>query len=270
MKNLKYKFINMVIIVLLIQIINLLVFNCISIATTGDIKDTYDVILFWGQSNMTGYCGLNYDEETANRHQANIETKRDYRYKYQDSNSVNNYSKKTGIDKEFLANSVQMNWVKISQEKNTVFDYNYLNNKLIELNENTQKVGELLKYDSGSKKLIKAEWNDYSIQKSYGTNIVPQFCKTYYQKTGHKVVCVLAGNGGEQIANFLPSTDEDYGEKTKQNKQKKMMRTTTRSNSESSCASIHKYCTLFPPNKYLFHYFPSYSEFFHILLHYFQ
>ena len=218
MKNLKYKFINMVIIVLLIQIINLLVFNCISIATTEDIKDTYDVILFWGQSNMTGYCGL-YDAKKAKENGTKNETERDKRYEYWDSNSVNNYSKKTGIDKEFLANSVQMNWVKISQEKNTVFDYNYENNKLIELNENTQKIGELLKYDSGSKKLIKAEWNDYSIQKSYGTNIVPQFCKTYYQKTGHKVVCVLAGNGGEQIANFLPSTDEDYGEKTKQNKQ---------------------------------------------------
>ena len=89
MRNLKYKFINMVIIVLLIQIINLLVFNCISIATTEDIKDTYDVILFWGQSNMTGYCGLNYDEETANRHQAYIETKRDYRYEYWLSKTYN-------------------------------------------------------------------------------------------------------------------------------------------------------------------------------------
>ena len=198
---------------IIMQCVMLCTFNNYSSAVMNE--DVYDVILFWGQSNMTGYCGI-YDAKKAKENGTKNETERDERYEYWDSNSVNNYSKKTGIDKEFLANSVQMNWVKISQEKNTVFDYNYLNNKLIELDEKTQKVGELLKYDSGSKKLIKVtepNWSDYSIQRSYGTNIVPQFCKTYYQKTGHKVVCVLAGNGGEKIANFLPSTDTENHDK---------------------------------------------------------
>ena len=41
---------------LLIQFVQPLIFNSISIAATQ--QEVYDVILFWGQSNMTGYCGL--------------------------------------------------------------------------------------------------------------------------------------------------------------------------------------------------------------------
>ena len=32
--------------------------------------------------------------------------------------------------------------------------------------------------------------------------------------------------------------------------------------SEDTCVSVHMYCILFPPNKHLFHYFPSLWEFF--------
>ena len=218
MKNEKYK--NKIIIAFfIIQLIGTMLFNnaIVKAETLSTSQEKYDVILFWGQSNMTGYCGLYNTDEKAKQKGSNNEIKADPRYNYLDNNSVTDYANKTGIDKEFLSKSVQMNYVKISQEANTVFDYNYITNSLVELNENTKYIGELLKYDSTSKKLIKPiDYTSYSIQKSYGTNIVPQFCKSYYQKTGHKVVAVLASNGGEKISNFLPSTDSDYGDQNKQ------------------------------------------------------
>ena len=214
MKNMKFRMTSIVIIFfILIQFIEPLMFNSISIATT---QEVYDVILFWGQSNMTGYCGLYNTDAKAQQKGSNNEAKADPRYNYSDSSSVRNYSQKTGIDEEFLSNSQQMNWVKITQEPNTVFDYVYSTNKLTELTENTKYVGEILKYNKNTKKLEVPTDSTYSIQKSYGTNIIPQFCKTYYQKTGHKVISVLASNGGEKLANFLPSNDSDYGDSNNQ------------------------------------------------------
>ena len=211
MKNKKYRILSIIIIMfLLIQFVQPLIFNSISIAATQ--QEVYDVILFWGQSNMTGYCGLYNTDAKAQQKGSNNEAKADPRYNYSDSSSVRNYSQKTGIDEEFLSNSQQMNWVKITQEPNTVFDYVYSTNKLTEITENTKYIGETLKYNKNTKKLEVPSDSTYSIQKSYGTNIIPQFCKTYYQKTGHKVISVLASNGGEKLANFLPSNDSDYGD----------------------------------------------------------
>ena len=211
MNKIKIRFISILtIFLILIQFIIPFTFNNISSAATN--KDVYDVILFWGQSNMTGYCGKYDTDAKAEEKGSNNESKPDPRYTYSNSSSVSAYSTKSGIDKEFLSNSVQMNWVKISQTSNTVYDYKYTTNKLVELTADTKNLGEKLIYNSSSKKLEVPTGAPYSIEKSYGTNLIPQFCKTYYQKTGHKVVAVFAANGGEKLANFLPSTDSDYGD----------------------------------------------------------
>ena len=166
-------------------------------------EDVYDVILFWGQSNMVGSCGNRTYEKSA-----------DTRYTNTNSSSVKAYSKKSGIDETFLSNSVRMNYVKITQTPNTVYEYNYLQNSLNEINQNTEYLGEKLVYNSG--KLITPTDSKYSIQKSAGTNIIPQFAKTYYEKTGHKVIVVFAANGGEKISHFLPSTDSEYDDANNQ------------------------------------------------------
>lgn len=181
---------------------------CMSNAAETDEKEIYDVILFWGQSNMTGYCGSYEGERT-----------KDTRYNYADASSVKAFSEQTGIDEEILSNSVKMNYVKVQQEPKTTYEYYYIGDKLQELSEETQYSGEQLKYNSSTKKL-EATTSPYSIQISDGTNVIPQFCQTYYneycKKTGHKVVAVLASNGGEEIENFLPSTDTEYGDSSNQ------------------------------------------------------
>lgn len=54
-----------------------------------------------------------------------------------------------------------------------------------------------------------------SLSQSYGTNLIPAFCKTYYENTGHKVIAVMAAKGGESIGNYLPFSDEDYADNEK-------------------------------------------------------
>lgn len=187
----------------LINIVSIFfVILCINNSKVFATSDVYDVILFWGQSNMTGYCGIKPEEEKA-----------DTRYQYDNQNSVQQFSKITGIEEEILRSTPYMNWSKIKQKDNTVFEYNYTANLLKEITEESKKFGEFVKYDASSEKLIAADKEDYSLQESYGTNMISQFCQTYYEKTGRKVVVVLASNGGEKIESFLPSTDGEYLDK---------------------------------------------------------
>ena len=181
-----------------------------SYATAED-NDVYDVILFWGQSNMVGYCGVKKEEQ-----------KVDPRVK------SSNYSTYTGINQEIInvikTNNDPMNHVSVNIPSGCAYEYKSLQKGLSEINAETQYLGEPLLYrnNNGIIELeevaqLKGNINSsvFSSQESYGTNMIPQFCKTYYEKTGHKVVAVMVANGGEPIANFLPSTDVNYGEKDK-------------------------------------------------------
>lgn len=173
-------------------------------------EDIYDVVLFWGQSNMTGYAGrYSWEKEADSRIT-----------KY----GIDNFSNLTGINKNIIENTVAVNYVKIKQTPNTVFEYMYsekLNKDgktrgyLKELNENTINIGQKLTYNPQTGLL--ENYNSkkhkyYSIQKSGGTNVIPQFCSEYYKRTGRKVIVVMCSNGGEKIANFLPSTDKSYAD----------------------------------------------------------
>ena len=214
MSKLKIKYISILIIFLILaQFVMTLHFYNISFAENT--QDIYDVILFWGQSNMMGCCGV-FDGETRQSGETTRKERSepDPRYDRSDSNSVASFSNMTGISQEFLINAEKMNFVKIAQTPETVYEYQYTTNKLIELTENTQYIGEDLVYNSNTKKLetVDNTTSLRSIQKSFGTNMVQQFCKTYYQRTGHKVVAVFAPNGGQKIANFLPSDDPEYAD----------------------------------------------------------
>ena len=144
---------------------------------------------------------------------------------------IEKFSKLTGIREEILKNTVNVNYTNFEQVSGTAFEYIYSNEinsdkktrgELKELNENTIKVGQKLTYNKETGLLEKYNskiHSYYSIQKSYGTNMIPQFCNQYYAKTGHKVVVVMCANGGEPISNFLPSNDKDYGERNETKKQ---------------------------------------------------
>lgn len=160
----------------------------------------YDVVLFWGQSNMVGYAGIKEPEK-----------QRDTRYDYTDNNSIKRFASETQISPMLLQNSTQMNYTKINQTSQTAYEYLYESNTLKELDSSTNIVGEKLKYDVNTKTMLSNQ-TPASLEKSYGTNMIPQFCKQYYEKTGHGVIVIFAANGGEKIENFLPSDNPNYGD----------------------------------------------------------
>ena len=192
----------LIVVVLLACLLSYQLYGNHSVASNND---KYDVILFWGQSNMVGYCGAKKNELL-----------KDTRFDPSSQDSVKLFSQKTGIETDILSQCVQMNRVRIKQIKNSAYDYIYTTNSLQEITADTKKLGEKLRYNAKTKKLETPADSTFSIQRSCGTNMIPQFCKTYYEKTGHKVIAVLAANGGEKIASFLPSTDKDYGDAQKQ------------------------------------------------------
>ncbi len=173
---------------------------------TGSIEETeeiYDVILFWGQSNMVGTCS---DEL-------------EYRFAPDDLESIQVYSEATGIDEEILKNNgKERNIVSIEQKENTAYEYMYNTNNLEEINSEREVYGEYLHFNSvdlGGKPTNLTVYDKESpptnkaLSASRGTNMIPQFCKTYYQETGHKVIAVFAAYGGTPIRYFLPYDDED-------------------------------------------------------------
>ena len=91
-------------------------FNDVSLAANSE--DVYDVILFWGQSNMVGVCGKKEPERESN----------DPRYNGPNSLSIDKYSALSGINKTFLTNAKLINYVYISQHPNTVYEYKYTTN----------------------------------------------------------------------------------------------------------------------------------------------
>ena len=187
------------IVVLLIQIL-FTILNVESQAINIESEEEiYDVILFWGQSNMTGYCGSK---------SKNGEKEKEKRYDYKDEESVQKFSKITGISTEILRIGTEVNHINVDLNPNVAYDYKYSSNELVEITSNTYSLGEMLKYNPETKELERCERQKYfSLEESYGTNLIPQFCKKYYEETGHKVVAVMASNGGEEIAHFLPNNE---------------------------------------------------------------
>ena len=173
--------------------------------------DIYDVVLLWGQSNMTGSAGIYTCASTAT--DCSDEKMKD---KNLSKFSMSEFSSRTGINQDILENYSAVNHVDVNIPSGSVFEYRYIDNKLQELTKDTKTIGEDLKIecdDNNKCELNSTDKLTYSIQESFGTNIAPQFGKDYYEKTGHKVVIVLASNGGEPIQNFLPynQVQEYYG-----------------------------------------------------------
>ena len=183
-------------------------------------EDVYDVILFFGQSNMSGSMS------------EGIET----RYQLDNSETVRTYSKNTDIDEDIINLSWLTNYTVTDVQPNTVYEYHVLDNSLYDLSDlesdgytvngadvDTKKFnGELLYYDYTKYKFYGVWSNDrpswindksYSFSNAYGTNMINEFAKQYYEKTGHKVVCVSAAYGGQPLEHFVPGViyQDSYG-----------------------------------------------------------
>ena len=153
-----------------------------------------DVVLFWGQSNMVGTAGR-YDNEDE-----------------KDTRDLSGF-----IDEEILQQYKQMDYVSVQIPNNVAYEYKIDElgrGYLSEITENTRYCGENLTYKNGILYSYNENTSFYydfkSLYQSYGTNMIPQFCKSYYTKTGRCIVAVMAAKGGEQIGNFLPSNDPNY------------------------------------------------------------
>lgn len=166
---------------------------------TGD-NDIYDIILFTGQSNMVG-SAREVVEKRYNHNQ----------FTYPDAISPGEYAALTKIKSSILRkNGKTLNFVSIKQKSHTAYEYMYLTNSFREI-DSTKKVnyGENLTYINGELLDYKKTDQKYlSLAKSSGTNMIPQFCQTYYNLTGHKVIAVCAGKRGVPIQTFLPQSDK--------------------------------------------------------------
>ena len=175
-------------------------------------KDVYDVILFFGQSNMAGNMSQG------------IET----RYQLDNQALVKEYSEKTGISEDLINQSWVSNYTVPKIDKETCYEYHVLDNSLYDLYDLTSNGytangaeitvnkfnGELVYYDDTTNKFYSV-WstdlpdyinkNSYTFSNAYGTNMVNEFAKVYYEKTGHKVVCVNAALGGQSLEHFVPN-----------------------------------------------------------------
>ena len=118
--------------------------------------EEYDLVLFWGQSNMRG---------------------------------IDDSHKNVGI----------------KQNSKIAYEYKYLSDSISEIDDERTKYGEYIIYNTNKGVFERAsEAGDMALEASKGTNIIPQFVKTYYELTGRKVIAVMAANGGEPISHFLP------------------------------------------------------------------
>lgn len=154
--------------------------------------DVYDIVLFWGQSNMLGYCGIRPGET------------------YPDARPLTEAN--TGISQAILDRTTNMNHVNVPVPSGAAYEFRYSKrngNPLIPITSKTERFGEQLLYQNG-KLVSPSASGEITLGKSAGTNMIPQFCTNYYKNTGHKVIVVLAGRGGQNIASFLPEDDPYY------------------------------------------------------------
>ena len=146
--------------------------------------EVYDVVLFFGQSNMTGYAG-SYDTEKA----------KDSRLTEM---GIDSFSTATGINKQIVNKYTKMNHVDVDIAEGTAYEYIYSSNSLREIKSSTETLGENLEWNTSTNKPVACDRKSYfASQESYGTNIIPQFAKSYYEKTGRIIIAVIISNGGE-------------------------------------------------------------------------
>ena len=164
-----------------ILIFTLCIFTIIPISVYAE--DIYDVVLFWGQSNMrgasvTGTCEGKVDENLGKT-----------------DASRTAFSTKTGIHPFIVSNYKSVDFVSVPFNKNTAFEYRWFDSEHLKvLTSDTKNVGETtyVKNNSGRLSYSGKGSGGRTFMESLGTNVSLWFSKTYYERTGHKVVVVMA------------------------------------------------------------------------------
>lgn len=164
-----------------------------------NLVSVYDIVLFTGQSNMNG-SARDSVEDRYNHNQ----------YRYNGAISSLMYSFMTGISRDILENNGEaVNFVSVTQTEDTAFEYLYLSDSLAEIKSTKEhNYGENLIYKDGILQHYEKNIDTgISLGKSTGTNMIPQFCQSYYNATGHKVIAVMCARWGRPLQSFLPQDD---------------------------------------------------------------
>ena len=170
----------------------------ITLKATWDEAPIYDVILFWGESNMLGYAG-EYKGE-------NGEDQIDQRLV---NMGVDEFSNNSGIDLDIINGYTAINHVNVDVPRNVAFDftYDYDNTKSIftPITKDTLTLGKKLGFAVNDTEISFYNYvsGKNSNGMSRGTNLIPNFAKTYYEETGHGVVAILAAHTSLPIKKYL-------------------------------------------------------------------
>lgn len=164
----------------------------------------WDIILFWGQSNMLGCAAGTQSPFSA----------------YADD--LASLSAASGIDVDILEATESARLANIPVPEKSVYEYDLLTDSLEELctgdltgitgtDENGLFAGITFDEETGTFAGNHEELADKPAAKaSVSTNMIPAFCTAWKQLTGHNVIVLFAAVGGVGVQAFLPMNHADY------------------------------------------------------------
>lgn len=170
---------------------------------TAAASKVYDILLFWGQSNMLG-CAAGTQSP------------------FFGETDLAALSLASGIDEDILEATVSARLSNIAVPEKSVYEYNLLTDSLEELHTGdligitgTDAYGAYagITWDETAQAFrgFHEELADKPAAKaSASTNMIPAFCAAWKQLTGHDVIVLFAAVGGVGVQAFLPMNHADY------------------------------------------------------------
>lgn len=166
----------------------------------------YDLILFWGQSNMVGSA---------------IGAANPF-----DGIDIKSASEQTGIDQDLIQNTESASKVdNIEMPDGAAYEYKLTTDSFTPIT-GTTKIGESgvnstgvytgVVYNKKKKKFQLSYMHNGKVTDNQAAssaceiNMVNEFCSRWYEQTGHGVIVVFAAVGGAPIQKFVPVSDPMY------------------------------------------------------------
>lgn len=166
----------------------------------------YDLVLFFGQSNMVGNA-----------------IGKDMPFTVTEEN-IASLSEETGIDEDILAGTASASACAVNIQDGTAYEYQLVSDELVPVTGafltgeyGTDKNGSYVgtTYDRTAQKFVHCYITENGLSgnlaasASLSTNMVSAFCARWYERTGHGVIVVFDAVGGTSIQDFLPSSQDD-------------------------------------------------------------
>ena len=169
-------------------------------------EEVYDLVLFFGQSNMVG-SAMGYTTNPFTDIDPAIA------------------SEITGIDEDLIENTVSAAKVVVDIPDGAALKYSLLSDSLVpvtgdtcfgewEQDANSTCIGVRFNPATNAFEPVylgdAGLFTDIASTSSVSTNLIHEFCAEWYQETGHGVIVLFAAAGGVPLEKFLPVDDPDY------------------------------------------------------------